>query len=36
LQGSGGFNRADITRIRRIIHENQPTLMEAWNEYFNG
>lgn len=36
LQGSGGFNRTEIGRIRKIIYGNQSTLMEAWDEYFNG
>ena len=34
LQKSGGFNRAQINRIQKIIEENHGKLVEAWNEYF--
>lgn len=34
LQGSGGFNRLELKRIRSIIEENHEYLMEVWNEYF--
>ena len=34
LQKSGGFNRAEIGRIQRIIGEHQAELLEAWNDYF--
>jgi hypothetical protein len=34
LQKSGGFNRAQINRIQKIIEENYEKLVEAWNEYF--
>ena len=36
LQGSGGFNRFELKRIRSIIEENQSILMEAWNVYFGS
>ncbi len=36
LQSSGGFGRAELGRIQRIIVANQERLREAWNEYFNG
>lgn len=35
LQSSGGFSRTEISRIHKIIYENQSTLTEAWDEYFN-
>jgi hypothetical protein len=35
LQGSGGFHRAQIARIRKVIYENHRVLTEAWDEYFN-
>ena len=31
LQYSGGFNRAEIDHIQKIIQEYQVQLMEAWN-----
>jgi len=34
LQISGGFSRAQIGQIERLVTENQHTLSEAWNEYF--
>lgn len=34
LQFSGGFNRAEIGRIEKIINEQYSKLLEAWNEYF--
>lgn len=36
LQGTGGFPRAEIGRIGRLVRENQAALLEAWNEYFRG
>jgi hypothetical protein len=35
LQNSGGFPRHEIRRIQKIIVDNQSTLMERWNEFFN-
>jgi hypothetical protein len=34
LHKSGGFNRAQINKIQKIIEENCEKLVEAWNEYF--
>jgi hypothetical protein len=34
LQFSGGFNRAEVGRIEKLINEQHPKLVEAWNEYF--
>jgi len=36
LQSSGGFSRAEIGQIEKLVIENQQTLSEAWNEYFRG
>jgi hypothetical protein len=36
LQSSGGFSRTEISKIHKILQENQSELMEAWNEYFNS
>jgi hypothetical protein len=36
LHASGGFNRAELNRIRGIIEENHHHLLEAWNDYFGG
>lgn len=34
LQNSGGFNRAELNRIQKIIQDHHQELMEAWNDYF--
>ncbi len=34
LQRDGGFSRAEIIRIERLVGDRQVELMEAWNEYF--
>ena len=36
LQGSGGFSRSEIARIRNLVEEHRTGLMEAWDEYFHG
>jgi len=36
LQSSGGFSRNEITKIQKIVIENQQLLLEAWNAYFNN
>jgi Domain of unknown function (DUF4160) len=36
LHNSGGFSRAEIGRIQKIIEENHAQLVEAWNDYFGG
>lgn len=35
LQSSGGFNRREINRIRRLIEENQQVILESWHEFFD-
>lgn len=34
LHSSGGFSRAEVNRIRRIVEESQQQLLRSWNEYF--
>lgn len=36
LQGSGGFNRAEIARMRSIILDRHAELIEAWNDFFGA
>ena len=36
LQSSGGFPRAEIGQIERLVTEHQQTLLEVWYEYFRG
>ncbi len=36
LHSSGGFNRMEISKIRKIINEHHSKLLEAWNEYFSN
>ena len=36
LQSSGGFGRAEIGRIQRIITDHHIDLMEAWYGYFGS
>lgn len=35
LQSSGGFSRAEIGRILRLVHSHRRHLQEAWDAYFN-
>jgi hypothetical protein len=34
LQHAGGFNRAELNRIARLVMEHQDHLLESWNEFF--
>ena len=36
LQNSGGFSRAEIGQLEKLVAANRLTLLEAWNEYFRG
>lgn len=36
LQSSGGFNRAEITRIHRLMQDKRTEFVEAWNDYFGS
>ena len=35
IERSGGLRRSEIRQVQRIIEENQGTLLEAWDAYFN-
>lgn len=35
LQNSGGFNRKEISKILKLVEENQKPLLRSWDEYFN-
>lgn len=35
LQWSGGFRRAEIRRIQRLVERNGERLLRSWNDYFN-
>jgi len=34
LQRSGGFSRAEISRVHKMIEERGAELLEAWHDYF--
>ena len=34
LQSSGGFGRAEIAKIHKIVEQNKAKLKEEWDEYF--
>ena len=34
LQNSGGFNRAEIGQILKVINQYRQQLLEAWHDYF--
>lgn len=36
LQSSGGFSRAEIGRIQKLVNEHNTLFQEAWDAYFNG
>lgn len=36
LEHSGGFGRAELGRIQRIVQEQQSALLEAWHDHFEG
>jgi hypothetical protein len=36
LQSSGGFSRTEINRIQKLVEEHRVTLLESWDEFFNG
>jgi hypothetical protein len=35
LQGSGGFNRAEVRRIQRLVEERREEVLRSWDAYFN-
>jgi hypothetical protein len=36
LSRSYGFTANEISKIERLITENQQRLLDGWNEFFNG
>lgn len=36
LQSSGGFSRAEMGRIQKLVSVHQRELLEAWHEYFRS
>lgn len=36
VQRSGGFARAEILRITRLLQEHREQIMEAWDGFFGG
>ena len=36
LQRSGGFSRAEVGRIQKLVSNHQKVLLEQWNAYFRG
>lgn len=36
LQSSAGFSRTDITRLHKIVQQNQKHLLRAWHDYFGS
>jgi hypothetical protein len=34
LQSSGGFSRAELSRIETMVRNHRKALMEVWDEYF--
>jgi hypothetical protein len=35
LQTSGGFRRAEVQRIQRLVEQNRERLLRSWDDYFN-
>jgi hypothetical protein len=36
LEQSGGFRRADLSRIQDLVEEHRLRLIEAWDDYFES
>ena len=36
LDRSGGFRRAELRDIQRIVEEHRSALLEAWHDYFHS
>jgi hypothetical protein len=34
LQRTGGFSRAELNTIARLVQEHRETLLERWHEFF--
>jgi hypothetical protein len=35
LEESGGFNRAELGRMQRIVEKNHAALLRKWHEFFD-
>ena len=35
LQNTGGFSRAELNQIVRLVEDNRETLLERWYEFFS-
>ena len=36
LQESGGFSRAELRKVQRLVTENLELLVGAWNDFFSS
>lgn len=34
LERAGGFNRAELNTLTKLVHEHRETLLERWYEFF--
>jgi hypothetical protein len=34
LERAGGFNRAELNAIAKLVHEHRETFLERWYEFF--
>jgi hypothetical protein len=35
LHSSGGFNRNEISKLHRLVEQDEKNLLRAWNAYFS-
>lgn len=35
LEDSDGFNRSELTKMRKLVQERRQKFVERWNEHFN-
>ncbi len=35
LQASGGFRRAELRHVQRLVERNRERLLRSWDDYFN-
>jgi hypothetical protein len=36
LERSHGFSRKEINRVRELVEQHEPQLLEGWDEFFHG
>jgi hypothetical protein len=34
LERAGGFNRAELNAVAKLVHEHRATFLERWDEFF--